>query len=157
MMLLTKMLDDLYKAEACIFKPVTEKDLRELRMNLAKKSLPPIPSDYLQFLSLTDGLIYNGLQFFGVKEHNREVSIYTYPDILSVNEDFQKRNRRIDILIIGEKDEDFITYRPKEKVYQLMDRFDLIGDLNLPRFLDVVYFFNQELLGNQATSLQAEK
>ena len=149
MILLTQLLDKLYKAEACIFRPLQEKDLRELRMTMAKKGLPAIPSDYLQFLSLADGLIYNGLHFFGVKEHNREASVYTFPDILSVNEDFQKRNRRKDVLIIGEKDEDLIVYRPKEKVFQLMDKLDLIGDLNLPRFFDVVYFFNQELIENQ--------
>ena len=157
MMLLTKMLDDLYKANACIFKPVSEKDLRNLRMTMAKKEIPPIPSDYLQFLTLADGLIYCGLQFFGVKEHNREASVYTYPDILSVNENFRQYNRRKDILIVGEKDEDYIVYRPKEKVYQLMDRFDLIGDLNLPRFLDVVYFFNQELEQNKDTPTPAKK
>ena len=151
MMLLTKMLDRLYKANACVFKPLPEKDLIDLRMTMAKKGLPPIPADYLQFLNLTDGLIYNGLLFFGIKEHDREASVYTYPSILSINEDFQKRNRRKDVLIVGEKDEDFIIYRPKEKMYQLMDRFDMIGDLNLPRFLDVVYFFNQELIEGQET------
>ena len=152
MMLLTKMLDRLYKANACVFRPLSEKDLIDLRMVMAKKGLPPVPPDYLQFLTLTDGLIYNGLLFFGIKEHDRETSVYTYPSILSINEDFQKRNRRKDVLIIGEKDEDFIIYRPKEKVYQLMDRFDMIGDLNLPRFLDVVYFFNQELIEGQEIS-----
>ena len=150
-MLLTKLLDKLYKADACIINPVLEKDLRELRMIMARKSLPPIPSDYLQFLTLTDGLIYNGLHFFGVKNHNREASVYTYPSLLAINEDFQSRNRRKDVLIVGEKDEDFIIYRPKEKVYQLMDKMDLIGDLNLPRFFDVLYFFNQDLVEKTET------
>ena len=147
MILLNKMLDKLYKANARIFKPVSELNLRSLRMEMAKKKLPSIPSDYIQFLTLTDGLVYNGLRFFGVKEHDRET--YTYPNILSINEDFQNRNRRKDVLIVGEKDEDFIIYHPKEKVYLLMDKMDLIGDLNLPRFFDVIFFFTQELIETQ--------
>ena len=152
MMLLTKMLDTLYKAKACVFRPVPEKDLIELRMTMAKKGLPSIPAEYIQFLTLTDGLIYNGLLFFGVREHDREASVYTYPSLLSVNEDFQSCNRRKDILIIGEKDEDLIVYRIKEKVYQIMDKMDLIGDLILPRFFDVLFFLNQELIEKQDDS-----
>ena len=148
-MLLTKMLDTLYKAKACVFRPVPEKDLIELRMIMTKKGLPSIPADYIQFLTLTDGLIYNGLHFFGVKEHEREVSNYTYPNLLSVNEDFQSCNRRKDILIVGEKDEDLIVYRTKENIYQIMDKMDLIGDLILPRFFDVLFFLNQELIEKQ--------
>ena len=150
MILLTKMLDKLYKANARIFKPISKDSLTALRMEMAKKKLPPIPSDYLQFLTLADGLMYNGLRFFGIKDHDRES--YTYPNILSVNEDFRNRNRRNDVLIIGEKDEDFIIYQPKEKVFQLMDKMDLIGNLNLPRFIDVLFFFTQELIEAQDSS-----
>ena len=151
MMLLTKLLDKLYNAKARVFKPVPEKDLRALRMTMAKEKITPIPSDYLQFLTLTDGLMYNGLRFFGVKDHDRGAAGYTYPSLLSVNQDFRARNRRKDILIVGEKDEDLIIYYPKNKAYQLMDKIDLIGDLNLPRFFDVMYFFTQELIEQNDT------
>ena len=146
MIMLTKLLDKLYNAKARVFKPVAEKDLRALRMQMAKEKLPPLPSDYLQFLTLADGLMYNGLRFFGVKDHDREMLSYTYPSLLSVNQDFRQRNRRDDILIIGEKDEDLLIYLPKQKIYQLMDKMDLVGDLNLPRFFDIMFFFTQELL-----------
>ncbi len=153
MLLLTKLLDKLYKAKARVFKPVSEDDLRILRMTMAKDKMLPIPSDYLQFLKLTDGLMYNGLRFWGAKDHEREQNGYTYPSLLSVNKDFLMRNRRNDILIIGEKDEDLLIYSPAEKVYQIMDKTDLIPDLNLPRFFDVIYFFSQELLdGNEETA-----
>ena len=149
MKMLTKMLDKLYNAHARMFKPVSQTDLRSLRMSMAKEKMLPLPSDYLQFLSLTDGLMYNGLRFFGVQEHDRELLSYTYPSLLSVNKDFYSRNRRNDILILGEKDEDFLVYNPKTKTYQLMDKMDLIGDLNLPRFFDLVYFFCQDLLNEE--------
>ncbi|MBE6450043.1 MAG: SMI1/KNR4 family protein [Alphaproteobacteria bacterium] len=146
MKMLTSLLDKLYKAQARMFKPVSEKDLRALRMSMAKEKMPALPSDYLQFLGLTDGLMYNGLRFFGAIEHDRGLLAYTYPDLLSINRDFRQLNRRQDILILGEKDEDWLVYSPKMKTYQLMDKMDLIGDLNLPRFFDLIYFFSQELL-----------
>lgn len=148
MIMLTKMLDNLYKANARVFKPVSETDLRALRMKMAKEKMPALPSDYLQFLTLTDGLMYNGLRFFGAKDHEREMLSYTYPSLFTVNQDFYQRNRRKDFLIIGEKDEDLLVYLPKQKMYQLVDKMDLVGDLNLPRFFDVMFFFTQELPNN---------
>ena len=145
MMMLTKLLDKLYNAHARVFKPVGEENLRALRMKMAKEKLPALPPDYIQFLTLTDGLMYNGLRFFGVKEHDREMLSYTYPSLLSVNQDFIQRKRRKDILIIGEKDEDWLVYLPKQKAYQLVDKLDLVGDLNLPRFFDILFFFTQEM------------
>ena len=151
MIMLTKMLDNLYKANARVFKPVSETDLRALRMKMAKEKMPALPSDYLQFLTLTDGLMYNGLRFFGVKDHEREMLSYTYPSLFTLNQDFYQRNRRKDFLIIGEKDEDLLVYLPKQKMYQLVDKMDLVGDLNLPRFFDVMFFFTQELLNKTET------
>ncbi len=146
MKLLTRLLDKLYNAKARVFKPVSEEDLRALRMTMAKEKLPPLPADYLQFLTLADGLMFNGLRFFGVKDHEREMNSYTYPSLLAVNRDFITRNRRTDALVIGEKDEDLIVYLPKEKKYQLMDKMDLLGDLTLPRFFDILFFFSQDLV-----------
>ena len=146
MKMLTSLLDKLYKAQARMFKPVAEKDLRALRMTMAKEKMPALPSDYLQFLSLTDGLMYNGLRFFGASDHDRGLLAYTYPSLLTINQEFRGLNRRQDVLILGEKDEDWLVYSPKMKTYQLMDKMDLIGDLNLPRFFDLIYFFSQELL-----------
>ena len=146
MLLLKKLLDKLYKANARVFKPVPEADLRALRMKMARDKMPALPADYIQFLTLTDGLMYNGLRFWGVKDHEREKQGYTYPCLLSVNEDFYARNRRQDILLIGEKDEDLLVYSPSEKVYQIMDKMLLMPDLNLPRFFDVIYFFSQTML-----------
>ena len=116
MMMLTKLLDKLYNANARVFKPVSEIDLRALRMKMAKGKMPALPSDYLQFLTLTDGLMYNGLRFFGAKDHDREMLSYTYPSLFTVNQEFYQRNRRNDFLILGEKDEDLLVYLQAENV-----------------------------------------
>ena len=144
MLLMKKLLNKLYENHAEIFKPVPEMDLRALRMQMAKDKMIPLPPDYLQFLTLTDGLLYNGLRFFGVKTHEREQSNYSFPSLLEVNKDFYSRNRRNDFLIIGEKDEDLLIYSPDKRTYQITDKLDLVADLDLPRFFDVMYFFTQE-------------
>ena len=149
MKMLTSLLDKLYKAQARMFKPVAEKDLRALRIAMAKEKMPPLPTDYLQFLSLTDGLMYNGLRFFGATDHDRGLLAYTYPTLFKVNQGFRQLKRRQDVLILGENDEDWLVYSPKMKTYQLMDKMDLIGDLTLPRFFDLIYFFSQELLNEE--------
>ena len=117
---------------------------------MAKEKMPPLPTDYLQFLSLTDGLMYNGLRFFGATDHDRGLLAYTYPSLFKVNQGFRQLKRRQDVLILGENDEDWLVYSPKMKTYQLMDKMDLIGDLTLPRFFDLIYFFSQELLNEES-------
>ena len=64
--------------------------------------------------------------------------------------DFAERHRSQSLLIIGEKDEDYIVYHAQEKNYQLMDRIDLMTDLSLPRFFDVLYLFGEDLIKQDA-------
>jgi len=157
MLLMKKLLNKLYQNQAQIFKPTPEKDLQSLRIQMAKEKMLPLPSDYIQFLSLTDGLMFNGLRFFGVTAHEREKANYSYPSLFDVNKDFYARNRRKDVLIIGEKDEDLLIYSPKTKTYQIMDKMDLIADLELPRFFDLVYFFVQKIMDSDTLLSQKDK
>lgn len=154
MLLMKKLLNKLYQNQAQIFKPSAEKDLQALRFQMAKDKMIPLPADYIQFLMLTDGLIYNGLRFFGVTSHEREKANYSYPSLLEINKDFYSRHRRNDVLIVGEKDEDLLIYSPKMKTYQIMDKMDLIADLELPRFFDLIYFFVQKVMDADVSSLK---
>ena len=145
-MLLEKLLDKMYRARAQVFPPAKEEEIRLLRMTLARNKLPPLPSDYMTFLALTDGLIWNGLRFYGVASHERTEQNYAFPSLLEVNTDFAERQRSQGFLLVGEKDEDYIVYNAREKNYQLMDRMDLMADLALPRFFDVLYLFTEDLV-----------
>ncbi len=149
-MLLEKLLDKMYHARAQVFQPVKGEEIRSVRMFLARNKLPPLPSDYIAFLALTDGLIWNGLRFFGAMSHERTKQNYTFPSLSEVNMDFAERHRSQSLLIIGEKDEDYIVYHAQEKNYQLMDRIDLMTDLSLPRFFDVLYLFGEDLIKQDA-------
>ena len=146
MMLLKRLLSKIYRVGAVMFPPAKEDDIRLLRLTLARHKLPTLPMDYVQFLNLTDGLLWNGMQFYGVQAHNRDNLGYTLPGLLEVNMDYASRKRRQDFLVLGEVDEDLIVYAPKEKTYQLVDKMDLLAELNLPRFFDVVYLFSEDLV-----------
>lgn len=155
-MLLEKLLQKLYQNNARLFKPVSEEEMRSFRMTLARHKFPAPPSDYLHFLTITDGMMWNGLRFFGVRAQDRGLKAYTYPNLLDVNMDYKERGRTCPFLIIGEKEEDLIVYSPKEKNYQLLDRMDLVADLTLPRFFDVVYLFADELIRSEETKEDAQ-
>lgn len=146
MMLLKRLLSKIYRVGAVMFQPAKEDDIRLLRLTLGRHKLPTLPMDYIQFLNLTDGMLWNGMQFYGVHSHKRDNLGYTFPSLLEVNMDYLARKRCQNFLVLGEVDEDLIVYAPKEKTYQLVDKMDLQAELNLPRFFDVVYLFSEDLV-----------
>ncbi len=146
MILLKRLLNKIYKVGAVLFPPAKEDDIRLLRLTLGRHKIPNLPMDYVHFLNLTDGMLWNGMQFFGVHSHKRDNLGYTFPSLLEVNIDYSSRKRGQAFLVLGEVDEDLIVYSPKEKTYQLVDKIDLQPELNLPRFFDVVYLFSEELV-----------
>jgi len=143
----SQVLKKLSQKTALTFPPTTQEKLAKLRMNLIRNKLPPLPADYIKFLQQTDGLSWNGIRFFGVEEHDRAQRSYTFPSLLKINLDFAKRNRPVSFLILGDKDEDLIVYDEKQDLYYLVDKMDLISDLSLPRFFDVLYLFTQDYIG----------
>lgn len=143
----SKILKKLSQTSALTFSPVSQEKLVKMRKSLVQNKFSPLPLDYIKFLQETDGLLWNGIRFFGIEEHDRPQKSYTFPNILKVNQDFAKRNRPADFLILGDKDEDLLVYDNKQNVYLLVDKMDLISDLSLPRFFDVLYLLTQDFVG----------
>lgn len=146
MNLLRKSLHKLYLLGAKTFPLAKEEHVRSFRITLAKHKMSSLPKDYIQFLQLTDGMTFNGLRFFGIHSHEHKEKGYTDPSLLDINMDYKQRNRGVSQLIVGEMDETLITYNPKKNIYQLMDRMDLMPELNLPRFFDVLYLLTEDLI-----------
>lgn len=143
------ILEKLKKAGAVVIPPAKEEMINPFRMTLARNKIPMPAPDYFKFLSLCDGLTYNGLKLYGIETHRREEKNYTFPSLLEVNVDFMGRNRTKDFIILGEQDEDLFVYHSKEKNYQIVDRMDLITELNLPRFFDLVYLLSEDILNEK--------
>ncbi len=144
--LLKKLLKKIYRVGAVMFHPAKEEDIRLLRVTLGRRKLPNLPADYAQFLTLTDGMLWNGMQVYGVYSHKRDSLGYTLPSLLEVNMDYLERKRGKNFLVLGNVEEDLIVYNSKEKTYQLVDKIDLQTELSLPRFFDLIYLFSEAIV-----------
>lgn len=143
---LETLLNRFRTAGAVLIEPAGEQIISPFRMTLARNKIPQPAPDFFKFLALTDGLIFNGLKFYGVQTHQREEKNYTFPSLLEINMGFLERNRSHEFVILGENNEDLIVYHIKEKNYQLIDKTDLFPELSFPRFYDVLYFYGEEFL-----------
>lgn len=143
---LKSLLKHFQEKGATILAPAPEEMLSPFRMTLARHKISqPLP-DYFKFLSITDAVIFNGLKLYGIRTYQREEKNYTFPSLLEVNVAFLEKKRSSDMIILGENNEDLIVYHTKEKNYQIVDKIDLIAEVSLPRFYDILYFYSEELL-----------
>ena len=97
-----------------------------------------IPDGYYDFLSITDGLICNGLEFFGAGAHERLEKRYTFPDIESVNIRFMKYNFFVKKVIIGQISEGLIYYDHKNRCYAISDRINLRSHTEINTFSELL-------------------
>jgi hypothetical protein len=84
------------------------------------------PEDYMALLRQTDGAIADGVMIYGSK--SRDFDEVSLPELVAINLD--RRDYREDIggiLLIGERDDDFLGYRPSDRLYWRIDRVS--GDL----------------------------
>lgn len=154
MIMLRQLLDRLYRTGGCIFPPASTDENGFLRLTLTRHKIALPSSEYFQFLSLTDGLIFHGLRFFGVHSHKREKANYTFPSLLEVNMNFYDQKRSKSFLIVGEMEEDYITYDFRDKRYHLVDKMDLRSDLVMERFFDILYLLSEDIAKSAQTPLR---
>ena len=58
---------------------------------------------------------------------------------------FYDQKRAKNFLIVGEIDEDYITYDFGDKRYHLVDKTDLRSDLVMERFFDILYLLSEDI------------
>ena len=77
-----KYFEAIKKFPECItFTPCSENEIAKASSLLAASGFCALPEEYKEFLRQTDGLSYNGVEFFGIQNHNRILKKYTFPDI----------------------------------------------------------------------------
>lgn len=97
-----------------------------------------LPEDYGKFLQITDGLIYNGLELYGIHKHERKQHHYTFPDLESVNCSYLKYSFFVDKVIIGRLSEGIIYYDAKSNSYAVSDRINLRSHSEVNTFEDLL-------------------
>lgn len=145
-MSIQSILNTLYQNYAQVFAPAQMMDIQRTSITLVKKGWIQIPADYIQFLSLTDGLSWNGLELFAIKEHERRDSVFTQPTILNYQEENSLKNLFPKALILGRASEELILYRGDLKEYHILDRYTYEPVIKLPRLTDVLHFYGESVL-----------
>lgn len=130
--------------KGCItFQPTTKNNIEEVNKNLRQSGFCSIPDEYCSFLLLTDGLSYNGIEFFGTQKHYREKKAYTFPDLTASTkhyEDYAFFNNKI---ILGRVSESLIFYNGNDKLYAVADRLTLRSRREFSSFSQLFYGFLQ--------------
>ena len=135
------LLNNMYQNYASLFPPVTLTDIQRVSIQLVKQGLVQIPSDYIQFLEITDGLSWNGLELFSIYEHDRKDSVFPSVQLLSYQGSQHLKSLFPKSLILGVAMEYFVLYDSLKKEYLLVNRYTYEPVIKLPRLADVLYFY----------------
>lgn len=141
-----EVINKLKSLGAVTFPPANKEDISHIRNKLLELRFSDFPKDYIEFLSITDGLIWDGVEIYGTKSRYREDYDYTFDSVLVNNKNVIKFKYMQDRLFIGRTSENIILYCSKHKHYHAIDRlnisvkdsFDSIRDLFLCYFNNVI-------------------
>lgn len=138
---LNSILNNMYQTYALVFPPATIMDVQRTSISLVKQGFIQIPNDYVQFLTMTDGLNWNGVEFFSIHEHERKDCVFPCIQLLSYQGTQNLKSLFPKSLILGFSPEHFILYESVKKEYVLINRYTYAPTVKLPRFADVLYFY----------------
>lgn len=141
MSLLKSILKKMYHDYAIVFPGLDPMEAQRASVVLMKSNVPKIPSDYVQFLSMTDGLSWNGLTLFSLNDHEREQGAFVHPGIMQQFGMYVSNPLLEKKLVLGMAPEELIVFYPAQNEYQILDRYTYGVIIKLPRFYDVLYFY----------------
>ena len=140
MILLKVLLENLKIKDATFFHRATVGEVQALSINLVRSGFIRVPRGYLNFLSLSDGLVWNGLELFSCGQHERSGTVFSQPDLFSYQTKYGLGQFFSKYLVLGRAPEYLICYVSTDKSYHLIDRWHLKTVLKFPRFSDLLYY-----------------
>ena len=138
---LNTVLNNMYQTYALVFPSANIMDIQRTSIQLVKQGFIQIPADYVQFLSTTDGLNWNGLELFSIHEHERKDCVFPSIQLLPYQTTQNLKDLFSKSLILGFAPEHFILYEASKKEYMIIDRYTYMPIVKLPRLADVLYFY----------------
>lgn len=123
------------------FAPATEANIIKIEAELTCRNFASIPEEYKTFLKLTDGISFNGIEFYGTTQHYRQEKDYTFPDLISVNKEYLNYDFFINKIIIGGISESLLLYDQTNKTYTITDRTNLRPHMEVNTFTDLLKIF----------------
>ena len=111
----------------CTFHPSTIEEIKLANVALLKNNFARIPLDYQSFLLMTNGMIYNGVEFMGTIEQERFEKNYIFPSLQKLNYNFVDYDFFSKKIILGRTSEAFMVYDETDGNYMILDRIKLIS------------------------------
>lgn len=125
--------------QGCItFKASNENDIEIINAYLNHQNFSDIPPEYVEFLYLSDGLIFNGIELFGTESHQRSEKNYTFPSLKDVNAKYIPYDFFTRKLVLGRISEAIILFDKKNGVYAIVDRINLRSRIETASFCEIL-------------------
>lgn len=144
MILLSTLLLQLKMKNALVFPGVSLTEAQAISILLVKSGFPRIPRGYLSFLEQSDGLQYEGMEFFSCGTHERAGTVFDQPTLEGYQTKYATGRFFASRLVLGRATECLVCYNAENKCYELVQRDCLQVMLKFPRFMDVFYHLVKE-------------
>ena len=124
---------------AMVFPGASLGEIQSTSIVLVKAGFPRIPRDYLAFLEQSDGLQFEGVEFFSCLSHERAGTVFNQPTLESYQTKYAKGRFFATRLVLGRATECLICYNATDKCYELVQRDGLQVVSKFSEFKDVIY------------------
>jgi len=115
------LLDMLKRSDGLLFLAANAGELAGVLKRVRDDLRVEPPEDYMALLRQTDGAIADGVMIYGSK--GRDFDDVSLPELVEIN--LERQDYREDlggILLVGERDDDFLGYRTSDRLYWRIDR-----------------------------------
>ncbi len=136
------MIEDLIESlendeDVILMHPVNSQSLSAAQSFLMKSEMPKLPDDYVDFLHITNGLVYRGVIFYGTSAVEEE----KMPDMVSANQEFMENYESRDLVVIGNDRHTLFVYNRETDMYEIVDKEDLDLIDEFEEFIDLISEF----------------
>lgn len=103
--------------------PASFQDIEHLKSDVRRLFDAELPMEYLEFLSLSDGLQHNGLIVYDTTSTPEKPAYKGFwQGFIAANQLWRENPDNSDYLIFGDDDMDLLTFNLKQREFQQVDR-----------------------------------
>lgn len=146
MRVMHQVLKKIYQDYAILFPPAEYEEIQKISHELIQMGLAPLPGDYTDFLMLTNGLFWNGLEIFATTEQERNNSAFFHRGISQMQKILLSNPVLKKKIILAIAPEEYISYDISQREYQIIDRYSYTVFMKFPQFSDILYYYVKNII-----------